>query len=59
MRKNSITFGADMSSSVHIGNKNDEILILDEGTTQGLDDSTLTAETIYPINFTQLIKGLY
>ena len=48
-----------MSSSVHIGNKNDEILILDEGPTQGLDDSTLTAETIYPINFTQLIKGLY
>ena len=48
-----------MSSSVYIGNKNDEILILDKGPTQGLDDSTLTAETIYPINFTQLIKGLY
>ena len=48
-----------MSSPVYIGNKNDEILILDKGPTQGLDDSTLTAETIYPINFTQLIKGLY
>ena len=59
MRKNSIIFGADMSSSVYIGNKNDEILILDKGPTQGLDDSTLAAETIYPINFTQLIKGLY
>ena len=29
------------------------ILILSEGPTQGLDDTTLTAEAIYPINFTQ------
>ena len=31
-------FGADMSSSVHIDNKNKDILILGEGPTQGLDD---------------------
>ena len=53
MRKNVIIFGADMSSSVHIDNKEKGILILDEGPTQGLDDTTLTAEAIYPINFTQ------
>ena len=42
-----------MSSSVHIDNKNKDILILGEGPTQGLDDTTLTAEAKYPINFTQ------
>ena len=43
-------------SSVHIGNKNKDILILGEGPTQGWDDTTLTAEVeaIYPINFAQL-----
>ena len=48
-----IIFGADMSSSVHIDNKGKDILILGEGPTQGLDDTTLTAETNYPIIFTQ------
>ena len=42
-----------MSSSVDIDNKNKDILILGEGTTQVLDDTTLTAETKYPINFMQ------
>ena len=45
-----------MSSSVHITNKNKDILILGEGPTQGLDDTTLTAAAIYPINFTQSNK---
>ena len=56
MRKNVIIFGADMSSPVHIDNKNKDMLILGEGPTQGLDDMTLTAEAIYPINFTQPSK---
>ena len=51
--KNVIIFGADMSSSVHIDNKGKDILILGEEPTQGLDDTTLTAEATYPINFTQ------
>ena len=51
--KNVIIFGADMSSSVHIDNKNKDILIIGEGPTQGLDDTTLTTEAKYPINFTQ------
>ena len=42
-----------MSSFVHIDNKNKDILILDEVLTQGLDDTTLTAEAKYPTNFTQ------
>ena len=53
MGKNVIIFGADMSSSAHIDNKGKYILILGVEPTQGLDDTTLTAEAIYPINFTQ------
>ena len=53
MGKNVIIFGADMSSSVHIDNKNKDILILGEGTTQGLDDTALTSEAKYPMKFTQ------
>ena len=35
----SLFFGADMHSSVHIDNKNKDILILEEGPTKGLDDT--------------------
>ena len=42
-----------MSSSVHVENKRKDNLILDEGVTQGLDDTILTAEAKYLINFTQ------
>ena len=55
--KNAITFGDDMSSSVHIDDKVKVILILGEVPTQGLDDTTLTVEAIYPINLT--LKDLY
>ena len=51
--KNVIIFGADVSSTVHVDNKGKDILILGEGPTQGLDDTTLMAEAKYPINFTQ------
>ena len=53
MGRNVIIFRADLSSPVHIDNKGKNILILGEGPTQGLDDTTLTAEAKYPINFTQ------
>ena len=42
-----------MSSSVHVNNKNKDILILGEIPTQGLDDTTLTSKAGYPIDFTQ------
>ena len=45
-----------MSSSVQINNKGKDILILDEGPKQGLDDTTLTTEAKYPMNFTQTNK---
>ena len=45
--------GASRSSSLHVDNKGKDILIIGEGPTQELDDTTLTAEEKYPINFTQ------
>ena len=53
MGKNIIYFGTDMSSSVYVHNKGKDILVLGEGPTQGLDDTSLKAEAKYPINFTQ------
>ena len=42
-----------MSSSVHINNKKKDVLILGKGPTQGLDNTTLTAEAQYLINFSK------
>ena len=42
--KNVMISGANMSSSVHLKKKKNNILIIGEGPTQGLDDTTLTAE---------------
>ena len=53
MGKNVITFGADITSSVHVDNKNKDIFILNEGSTQKLDDTTLTIEAKYHISFIQ------
>ena len=49
MGRNVIIFGVDLSSSVHVENKKRHFY---EVSTQGLDDTTLTAEVKYPINFT-------
>ena len=38
---------------MYVHNKGKDILILRKGPTQGLADTTLTAESKYPINFTQ------
>ena len=46
-------FGADMSSLMPFDKKGRDILIFGEGPTQVLDDTSLTAETKYCINFTQ------
>ena len=45
-----------MSSSVHVDNKKNDILVLGEVPAQGLDDTTLTAEKKYSINFTESRK---
>ena len=40
-----------MRSFVNVDNKNKDIIIIGEGTIDGLDDKTLTAEDKYSINF--------
>ena len=40
-----------MSSSIHVDNRKKDILIIDEGPTQGLDDLSLTTEKKYSVNF--------
>ena len=42
-----------MSSSIHFDNKKKDILILGKGPTQRLDNTKLTAEKRYSINFTK------
>ena len=44
MGKNVVTFGVDMSSSVHIDNMGKDVSILGEAPTQGLDDTTYSTE---------------
>ena len=47
-----------MSSSVYVDNKKKEILILVQGLTQGLERTTLTAEKLHSINFTENNKNI-
>ena len=54
MGKNAIIFRIENSSSVYIGNYEKDILVLNEGPTQAFDDTTITAEAKYSINFTRL-----
>ena len=56
MERNVIILGADMNSSLHVDNKNKDIVILGEGPTQGLGDTTLTSEAKDSINFKQANK---
>ena len=51
--KNIIMFDADMSSSAHADNKDKDILILDKGPLQDLDEATLNAEKEHVINFSE------
>ena len=54
--KNAIMFAVEISSSVDVDNKKKYILITGESPTQRLDNTTLTAEKTYSINFTQHYK---
>lgn len=49
--KNVVIFGAENSSSVHTNNEKKDILVLGKGPRQRLDDTTLSAEKEYAINF--------
>ena len=57
--ENVIILGVDLSSSVHIGNKNKDILILGKGPTQGSDDTTLTAEAQFSNDFPRSNRSLH
>ena len=46
-------FRVDMNSSVHIGNKTKDILILGFAPTQELNDTVLTTEAQYSIDFSR------
>ena len=54
--RNVLIFGADMSSSVHANNKKINILVLGKDFTQGLNNTTIYAEKLYSINFTEKNK---
>ena len=53
---NVIIFGADMRYGVHANNKTKSILILAQGFTQGLEDTTPYSEKMYSANFTATRK---
>ena len=56
---NIIIFGGDMSSSVHVDNKEKDILILGKDPTQRLRQHSLTQEKMYLINLTDHSKKLF
>ena len=51
--RNSIILGADMSSSIHDNNKAKNILVLGKDFVQGSYNTTIYAEKLYSINFTE------
>ena len=51
--RNVLIFGADMSFSVHATNRANHIYLMDDGLTQGINDTTIYAEKKYFKNFTE------
>ena len=51
-----IVLGADMSSSSHANNKKNNILVVGKDFVQGINGTTIYAEKLYPINFTEKNK---
>ena len=51
--RNCIIFGADMINSSHANNKKSSILVLGKDFVQGINDTTIYAEKLYSINFTE------
>ena len=57
--RNCIILGVDMSSSVHANSKTKNILVVGKNFVQGLDNTTIYAEKLYSINFTENNKKFY
>ena len=51
--KNVIIFGVDMSSSVHVTNTANNIYVMGKDYIQGINDTTINAEKLFHINFTE------
>ena len=54
--KNCIIFRADLSSSSHANNQKNSILVLGKYFVQGVNGTTVYAEKLYKINFTEKNK---
>ena len=54
--KNCMIFGADLNSSSHANNKKINILVLGKDFVQGINGTTVYAEKLYKINFTEKNK---
>ena len=50
---NAIIFGVDLSSSVHANNQKNNILVLGKDLIQGINGTTIYAEKMHSINFTE------
>ena len=51
--KNVITFGVDISSSIHVTNRANNIYVMSKGFIQGINDTTIYAEKLFYNNFTE------
>ena len=51
--RNCIVFGTGISSSVHVNNKIENILVLGKDLVQGLVNTTIYAKKLHSINFTE------
>ena len=56
--RNCIILGADMSSSSHANNKKNNILIFGKDFLHGINGTTIYAEKLYSINFTENNKNI-
>ena len=56
--RNCIMFGANLSSSSHANNKKDNILVLGKDFVQGMNGTTIYAEKLHSINFTEKNKKI-
>ena len=51
--KNVIIFGIDMSSSIHVTNRTNNIYVMGKDFIQGINDTTIYAEKLFHNNFTE------
>ena len=56
---NLINFGADLSSSVHANNKNNNILLLGKDFIQGTNGTSIYAEKVYAPDSTEYGKKFF